>query len=110
MGNKQQLAGKVATFCESLAPEPRLVDLFGGMGSVAGAAAASRRRVLVNDVQHYAQLATRCLITSREEPPDVDAMRCLLLPAYRRNLKSLQQRYADALREERRILGAGDVS
>ena len=32
MGNKQQLAGDVAMFCETLDPDRRLVDLFGGMG------------------------------------------------------------------------------
>ena len=60
MGNKQQLAGEVAVFCETLSADRRLVDLFGGMGSVAGAAASSGRSVWVNDIQSYAQLATRC--------------------------------------------------
>jgi adenine-specific DNA-methyltransferase len=80
MGNKQQLAGEVAVFCETLNRSWRLVDLFGGMGSVAGAAASSGRNVWVNDIQEYAQLATRCLIASSEEPPSVDTARRALLP------------------------------
>lgn len=109
MGNKQQLAGEVAVFCESLNRRRRLVDLFGGMGSVAGAAAASGRTVWVNDVQEYAQLATRCLIASSEEPPGVDVVRRVLLPAYRANLAALRERYASALRAEQRVLRSGDL-
>src|SRR5579862_7428147 len=106
MGNKQQLAGEVAVFCESLDRKRRLVDLFGGMGSVAGAAAANGRRVWVNDVQQYAQLVARCLITSREDPPDVERVRQLLLPAYRANLWALEERYGKELHAERRVLRA----
>lgn len=109
MGNKQQLAGEVAVFCESLRDGRRLVDLFGGMGSVAGAAAASGRNVWVNDIQSYAQLATRCLIASSEEPPDADSVRRTLLPAYRQNLSALRERYAAELESERHILRRGDV-
>lgn len=100
MGNKQQLAGEVAVFCESLRDGRRLVDLFGGMGSVAGAAAASGRNVWVNDIQSYAQLATRCLIASSEQAPPADSVRRTLLPAYRRNLGALRERYAAALKSE----------
>lgn len=109
MGNKQQLAGEVAVFCESLNPRRRLVDLFGGMGSVAGAAASSGRSVWVNDIQEYAQLATRCLIASSEEPPAVDVVRRVLLPAYRANLAALRERYAAPLRAEQRVLRSGDA-
>lgn len=109
MGNKQQLAGEVAVFCESLSDGRRLVDLFGGMGSVAGAAAAGGRSVWVNDIQSYAQLATRCLIASSAEPPPADAARRALLPAYRRNLSSLRERYAAALESERHVLRRGDL-
>jgi len=109
MGNKQQLAGEVAVFCASLDPQLRLVDLFGGMGSIAGAVAASRRPVWVNDVQSYAQLAARCLIASRTDPPNVETMRRLLLPAYRANLTALDERYGRELRAERRVLRARDV-
>jgi adenine-specific DNA-methyltransferase len=109
MGNKQQLAGEVAVFCESLSPRRRLVDLFGGMGSVAGAAASSGRSVWVNDIQEYAQLATRCLIASSEEPPAVELARRVLLPAYRSNLAGLRERYAAPLRAEQRVLRSGDV-
>lgn len=109
MGNKQQLAGEVAVFCATLSPDRRLVDLFGGMGSVAGAAAMSGRSVWVNDIQTYAQLATRCLIASSEEPPPVELVRRVLLPAYRRNLSALRERYASAMATERRVLRRGDV-
>ena len=108
MGNKQQLAGEVAVFCESLRDGRRLVDLFGGMGSVAGAAAASGRNVWVNDIQSYAQLATRCLITSSNEPPPADSVRRTLLPAYRHNLSALRERYATELESERHVLRRGD--
>lgn len=108
MGNKQQLAGEVALYCGSLSAKRRLVDLFGGMGSVAGAAATSGRCVWVNDIQSYAQLVTRCLVASAEEPPDVDAARHALLPAYRANLTALRERYAGPLRAEQRVLRSGD--
>jgi adenine-specific DNA methylase len=104
MGNKQQLAGEVAVFCESRYDGRRLVDLFGGMGSVAGAAAASGRNVWVNDIQSYAQLATRCLIASSEQPPPADLTRRALLPAYRRNLAAFRERYAADLESERHVL------
>jgi adenine-specific DNA-methyltransferase len=109
MGNKQQLAGEVAVFCESLRDGRRLVDLFGGMGSVAGAAAASGRNVWVNDIQSYAQLATRCLIASSEQPPPADLARRTLLSAYRQNLRALRERYAAALESERHVLRRGDA-
>ncbi len=109
MGNKQQLAGEVAVFCESRYDGRRLVDLFGGMGSVAGAAAASGRNVWVNDIQSYAQLATRCLIASSEQPPPADLTRRALLPAYRRNLAALRERYAADLESERHVLRRGDI-
>jgi adenine-specific DNA-methyltransferase len=109
MGNKHQLAGEVAMFCESLSPRRRLVDLFGGMGSVAGAAASSGRNVWVNDIQHYAQLATRCVLASTEDPPTADVARRVLLPAYRANLAALRERYTAALRAEQRVLRSGDA-
>lgn len=110
MGNKQQLAGEVALYCECLGPEPRLVDLFGGMGSVAGAAAPSGRSVWVNDIQSYAQLAAGCLIASDEGPPGVDAARKALLPGYRANLTALHERYAGPIRAEQRVLRSGDAA
>lgn len=110
MGNKQQLAGDVAMFCETLDPDRRLVDLFGGMGSVAGAAASSGRNVWANDIQQYAQLATRCLIASAEDPPSIDTTRHLLLPGYRANLAALRERYATQLRAEQRVLRSGDTA
>lgn len=109
MGNKQQLAGEVAVFCESLSLDRRLIDLFGGMGSVAGAAATSGRSVWVNDIQSYAQLAARCLITSSEEPPPVEFVRRTLLRAYRQNLTALRDRFAEALQSEKRVLQRCDV-
>ena len=108
MGNKQQLAEEVAVFCAAMSPKRRLVDLFGGMGSVAGAAAASGRSVWVNDIQNYAQLVTGCLIASSEDPPPAALVRRILLPAYRRNLCALRERYASELESERRVLRRGD--
>jgi adenine-specific DNA-methyltransferase len=109
MGNKQQLAGEVAVFCKSMSRNRRLVDLFGGMGFVAGAAADSGRSVWVNDIQSYAQLVTRCLIGSSEDPPPRDLVPRTLLPAYRRNLMALKERYAGALASERSVLRRGDL-
>lgn len=109
MGNKQQLAGEVAVFCTSLNAQRRLVDLFGGLGSVGGAAATSGRSVWVNDIQDYAQLATRCLIASSQGPPMVGDARRALLPAYRANLGELRDRFADELSAEHRVLRAGDA-
>ena len=109
MGNKQQLAGEVAVFCKSMSRERRLVDLFGGMGFVAGAAAESGRNVWVNDVQSYAQLVTRCLISSVEAPPQKDVVPRVLLAGYRRNLEALRERYASELESERRVLSRADL-
>lgn len=109
MGNKQQLAGEVAVFCKSMSCRRRLVDLFGGMGFVAGAAAESGRTVWVNDIQSYAQLVTRCLIASSEDPPPRDFVRRILLPVYRRNLAALKERYSRELEAERRVLRRGDL-
>lgn len=109
MGNKQQLADDVAIYCTGLGPRRRLVDLFGGMGSVAGAAASSGRSVWLNDVQTYARLAARCLIASSEEPPSVATARRLLQAGYRSNLTKLRDRYVSALRAERNILRSGDA-
>src|ERR1700757_433955 len=109
MGNKQQIAGDVASFCEALDRRLRLVDLFAGVGAGAGAAASSRRAGGVNDIQLYAQLAARCLITSREDPPDVERARQLLLPAYRSNLSKLGERYGRELSAERKVLRRRDA-
>jgi hypothetical protein len=55
MGTKHSLASEVASHVRGLPPGP-LLDLFGGMGSIAGAL-APHRPAYVNDVQAYASLA-----------------------------------------------------
>ena len=110
MGNKVALASDVATQISELERSRTLVDLFGGMCSIAGAVSRSERRVWVNDAQHYAELVAKCLLRSQEPPPSRDQVAKDLLPAYRENLQLLSERFADDLKIERRVLGREDGS
>jgi adenine-specific DNA-methyltransferase len=106
MGNKRALAAEVAVICQDLEPSLRLVDLFGGMCNVAGAVAPAARTVCVNDVQHYAELAARCVIAAPTGPPCPDAVATTLRPAFISNRGSLRKRFAGPLRQERDALAA----
>jgi len=109
MGNKVELAQDVAGIIQGFDASRPLVDLFGGMCSVAGAVSASGRQVWINDAQHYASLAARCLLTSQDGPPERERFFELLTPAYRTNLTVLRDRFADELNHERRVLGRDSV-
>lgn len=104
MGNKVGLAARVASIIEPIDPDRPLIDLFGGMCSVAGAVAPSGRQVIVNDVQSYARLVASCLIASQNHPPKPQEALAALVPAYRDNLAALRDRFDVALRDEHRIL------
>lgn len=104
MGNKVGLARDVAQAIAGVDTRRPLVDLFGGMCSVAGAVSKSGRRVWVNDVQQYARLVAECLLTSQDPPPQRNRATALLAPAYRQNLNALVRRFADELQHERRVL------
>jgi adenine-specific DNA-methyltransferase len=106
MGNKRALAAEVATVCEGLNPDRPLVDLFGGMCCVAGAVASTGRRVHVNDIQSYAELAARCLVATPQLPPTSAEVERMLGTAFISNRRRLNRRFAAALRRERNALGA----
>lgn len=110
MGNKVALAHDVAALVADVDANRPLVDLFGGMCSIAGAVSESRRKVWVNDIQQYASLVARCLITSQDLPPTRAKILATLTPAYRDNLNALQKRYSNALRDERRVLDSGSLT
>ncbi|WP_205696028.1 DNA adenine methylase [Conexibacter sp. SYSU D00693] len=103
MGNKQALATKVAGLCAPYARTRPLVDLFGGMCSVAGAVAPSGRSAYVNDVQAFATLVARCVVASPNGPPSRDRAEAVLAEPYRRNLLALRERFARELATEKHV-------
>ncbi len=109
MGNKVALAAQVAAVVNELPNELRLVDLFGGMCSVADAVSGAGRQVWVNDVQRYATLAATCFVKSADEPPAVDEIAELLVEGYRLNAGRLRERFARELEAEERVLDAAQV-
>jgi len=110
MGNKVALAKDVATLISDIEASRPLVDLFGGMCSVAGAVSNSARQVWINDAQHYASLAAHCLLRSQDLPPSRDRVVSVLSPAYRKNLNTLGRRFKQDLATERRILSRDSFS
>jgi len=104
MGSKQWLARRVARLCDDKPVQRPLVDLFGGMCSVAGAVANSGRPAWVNDVQSYAVSVARCLVSSPKNPPRRETAEARLAAPYRRNLKALVERFQHEIRRERQIL------
>jgi adenine-specific DNA-methyltransferase len=107
MGNKVDLAQDVGSLIERFDQHKPLVDLFGGMCSVAGAVSASARQVWVNDAQHYARLVATCLLRSQDPPLDRERAVPILMPTYRANRKKLTERYEAALAIEKQALGGG---
>lgn len=110
MGNKAALAARVIGHADILRPHVPLVDLFGGMCSIAGAAAPTGRAVWVNDVQRYATLAARCLIKASSGPPDAAALRAQLASRYDENVSALESRFEYELRWERAALQSTSVA
>ncbi|HWF33166.1 MAG TPA: DNA adenine methylase [Solirubrobacteraceae bacterium] len=110
MGNKVALAQDVSAIVETVEPNRVLVDLFGGMCSVAGAVSRSGRHVWNNDIQHYAHLVARCLLTSKVAPPSRDKAVRVLTSSYRFNLTALRARFEEDLRIEREVLSRGSTS
>lgn len=102
MGTKQAIAAEVAALARGL-PEGLLVDLFGGMCSVAGAIAPDRN-AYANDIQSYAALAARCVLTSRAGSPGRSLGERKLSPLYRENRAALVDRFAREIANERRVL------
>jgi adenine-specific DNA-methyltransferase len=110
MGNKVGLAHEVAELVDRFDPRKPLVDLFGGMCSVAGAVSGSGRQVWVNDAQNYARLVAHCLLRSQGSPPTRERSVPILMPAYRSNLKELTARFERELVTERRLISGGPAS
>lgn len=108
MGNKVDLAQDVGGLIERFDRGKPLVDLFGGMCSVAGAVSSSSRQVWVNDAQTYARLVASCLLRSQDAPPDRGRAVPILTPAYRRNRRKLTERFEAELAVEKQALGGSD--
>jgi adenine-specific DNA-methyltransferase len=108
MGNKRALARQVVDCAERVSPGLPLVDLFGGMCSVAGDAARSGRSVWVNDVQSYAALAAKCLVADSREPPLANRVDAALSKAYCENVEVLRRRFSAELAAEHRALSRGN--
>lgn len=106
MGNKVALAHHVGALIEQVEEDWPLVDLFGGMCSVAGAVSQSGRSVVVNDVQRYARLVASCLLASHDGPPDADVAMRAVVPAYRANLAALRERFNEDIKRERQVLAS----
>lgn len=99
MGAKHSLAPIVAEIIKDL-PDGPCLDLFAGMCSVAGALAATGRETWCNDIQKYATVVSRALVTSTESPiTDVQAS-VKLLKAFKRNASSLNRRFDSHLKQE----------
>ncbi len=99
MGTKGELAYPVAEIVATLPPGPCL-DLFAGICTVATAIAPSGRTVWCNDIQSYATLVAKALLTSQEMPPSIQDTEDLLAPFFEQNQNALQDRFSDALNAE----------
>lgn len=108
MGNKVALAHDVGELIAQFDRRKPLVDLFGGMCSVAGAVSSSGRQVWVNDVQNYARLVASCLLRSQDPPPGRSRVVPILMPNYRANRKRLSERFDAELAVEKQALGSSD--
>ncbi len=106
MGAKHGLAPIVGAVVAEL-PRGPFLDLFAGMCSVAGQIAPSRRETWCNDVQRYAALVARALISSPEPPPTPVQATTELYDAFARNLRLLKARFGDADRREGAALKKG---
>lgn len=106
MGAKRDIALRVASVVETLPAGPCL-DLFAGVCSVPEALSLTGRETWCNDVQFYAGLIARALVTASNPPPSPLQMMSALSSDFVENLKSLQNRFADALNEEHLALRAG---
>jgi adenine-specific DNA-methyltransferase len=108
MGNKDELADRIVRLTAGIPTEAPLIDLFGGMCSVAGASARTARAAWANDVQHFAVLTARCLLTAKRIPPRRSLAEAALAAHYRRNLQALRLRFEKELTVERRALFSQD--
>src|SRR5437870_3246354 len=103
MGAKHGLAPIVGAVVADLPPGPFL-DLFAGMCSVAGQIAPSGRETWCNDVQRYAALVARALISSPEPAPKAAKATTVLYDAFALNLRLLKARFGDLEERERSAL------
>jgi adenine-specific DNA-methyltransferase len=110
MGNKHDLAPKVAELVRRRRADKPFLDLFCGMCSVAGAVADSGRRVLGNDVQGYAALVARCLLAAPGPPPAPESLARALRRGFLRNRARLLERFAEDVERERAIIAAADIA
>ena len=68
------------------------------------AMAPTGRSAWANDVQHFAVLAARCLLTTRKPPPDRARVERAFAAAYRRNFAALRERFGSEASSERIVL------
>jgi adenine-specific DNA-methyltransferase len=109
MGNKHDVAPRVAAIVSNEPADWTFVDAFSGMCSVAGAIAPSRRSVICNDIQGFAALVARCLIATPEAPPRPGHLRDALVGAYQYNRRRLVSYFDREVAEEDAVLSVADA-
>ncbi len=109
MGNKHGVAPYVSSIVADEPGDRAFVDAFSGMCSVAGAFAQSGRRVVCNDIQSFASLVARCLITSPKSIPSPRRLSAALSGPYRYNFARLRDRFSEDLAVEHSILSTADA-
>lgn len=109
MGNKHDVAPRVAAIVRDQPVDWTFVDAFSGMCSVAGAIAPSRRSVVCNDIQGFAALVARCLIATPVAAPKPQQLRESLKDAYQYNRRRLSANFAREIAEEDAVLSTSDA-
>lgn len=103
MGAKHKLAPTVVDLISQL-PDGPCLDLFAGMCSVAGALAVKGREAWCNDIQKYAYVVAKALITTQALPPVTPDKIANISTYFKRNQRSLEGRFSDSLENEEEAL------
>ena len=98
MGTKRQLSSLVAETVAST-PDGPVLDLFAGVGSV-GVTMRDSRPLWSNDVQHFANLVADTLFCTKTDDLASHEAVQVCLPYFLRNLRLLDDRFAELLRKE----------
>ena len=107
MGTKRQLSSLVAKTVAGT-PDGSVLDLFAGIGSV-GMAMKDSRPLWSNDVQFFANLVSETLFCTQVAEIESHEAIQACLPHFLRNLKSLDDRWAQTLHLENVALQEGDL-
>ena len=104
MGTKRHLAPTVRSAIEALDPQGPVLDLFGGMGSVAEAL-APRFPVLCNDFLGFASAISAARLVPA--PPRPGALLATIEPIFRGHRTTLQAHFGRRLAEEALAISSG---